>query len=233
MAESNRSETWDTEQVLAYVHDVRPWKQLSDREKVEWCRRVKYVRGNVTTDGQRWTNEKLAGLFGIAKRGLEERFTRSEAISASRDHVEPRREVQRKSDARRYLTDPDIDQEQKAEVVAEAVVNDPELMAAINRAQAEKVEERRGLTAQRKASDPLGRKFGERIALHDLQAEVNKFVKRAIELLPEIGMIPEAERFWLKGEADRLDYVAGELRYMAERGETRTDSELRAITEAG
>lgn len=121
--------------------------------------------------------------------------------------------------------------------MAKDLVADPDVAQAVaqalNRAQAEQVGQRREQSAQRKSADPVGRKFDERVALHELQAEANKFVKVAVDLIPEIGLIPEAERFWLKGEAERLEYIAGELRYMAEHGETRTDSELRAITEAG
>lgn len=121
---ADRIETWDTEQVLAYVHDVKPWKQLSDREKIEWCRRVKYVRDNVTTDGAKWTNEKLAGLFGLEVASLKSRFARSEAISKSGDHIQPRKEHQRASDARRYFADPAIVGERKAEIVTEALSDD-------------------------------------------------------------------------------------------------------------
>ena len=242
---TNSGETWDTEQVLAYVYDVKPWRELEADEQAEWCRRVKYIRDNVTTDGERWTNERLAGLFGIARRSLVDRFTTSERRSGGGGAPQHRSPGKQAGDTRRFLANPDVDAEQKAAVVAEAIGNDPELMSAIYRAQADKVESvvnkaraewienRRETTAQRKAADPVGRKFDERIALHDLQLQVNKFVQKAEALIPEIGLIPDGERYWLEGEAERLEYVAGELRYMAENGETRMDAELRAVTEAG
>lgn len=73
-------QTWDTEQVLAFVYDVRPWRDLDDIEKAVWCQRVKYVRDNVADpDGRPWINERLSGLFGITKGGLEKRFAWSKA----------------------------------------------------------------------------------------------------------------------------------------------------------
>ncbi len=71
------SEMWDTEQVLAFVYEVRSWRDLDDDERAEWCQRVKWVRSNVTTDGQKWTTKRLAGLFGIMPESLNSRFSRS------------------------------------------------------------------------------------------------------------------------------------------------------------
>lgn len=68
---------WETEEVLAFVYDVRPWRDLDDAERAEWCRRVKHVRDTITTDGKAWTNERLAGLFGLALGSLRNRLRRS------------------------------------------------------------------------------------------------------------------------------------------------------------
>lgn len=125
-------EEWDTEEVLAFVYDVKAWKQFDDAEKIEWCRRVKYIRDNVVTEAKPWTNERLAGLFGLAVASLKSRFTRSEAISANGDHVVGRKPHQQVSDARRALRNPDIEGLVKADLVADALT-DPEVAAAVAR----------------------------------------------------------------------------------------------------
>jgi hypothetical protein len=110
---------WDTEQVLAFVYDVRPWRDLDDGEKAEWVRRVKHVRDNVTTDGQRWTTARLAALFGLKERGLEQRFTTSEAQdTTSRDNRT--NEMKSLSHARSSMRNADISPDHKASIVAEA-----------------------------------------------------------------------------------------------------------------
>ena len=114
---------WDTEEVLAFVHDVRPWRELSDTERVEWVRRVKHVRDNVTTDGTKWTNERLAGLFGFARRTLQERLSSPERIKGGGD-PKPRSGGQQSGDARRFFNNPVVTGERKAEVVADALTDD-------------------------------------------------------------------------------------------------------------
>ena len=119
---SKEIEQWDTEEVLAFVHDVRPWRDLSDAERAEWCRRVKHVRDNVVTpDGERWTNAKLAGLFGLAEAGLEKRFRRSEQDTPPTDPV-GRSSGQKVGDAKRAFRDPDLTAD---------VLSDPEVRKAV------------------------------------------------------------------------------------------------------
>lgn len=68
-------QVWDTEEVLAFVHDVRPWKDLDDAERAEWVRRFKYVRDHVMSPGGTpWTNVRLAALFGITEGAIRKRF---------------------------------------------------------------------------------------------------------------------------------------------------------------
>lgn len=72
------SASWDAEQVLAFVHDTKPYAEMDDAERTEWCRRVKHVRD--TSDGV-WTTERLAGLFGLTLHSLKSRFSRSAGVS--------------------------------------------------------------------------------------------------------------------------------------------------------
>lgn len=116
---------WDTEEVLAFVHDVRPWRDLSADERAEWCRRVKHVRDEVIdADGERWTNERLASLFGIAHRTLQERFTRSERVSGTQDPV-GRSSGQKVGDAKRAFRDPDLTAD---------VLSDPDVRESVTKA---------------------------------------------------------------------------------------------------
>jgi hypothetical protein len=70
------------------------------------------------------------------------------------------------------------------------------------------------------------------ITLYQLQMKVNDRIIKAKELILQIGRVPEGEGFWLSETADQLaDVVVAELRHMAEHRETRTDTELRAMTE--
>jgi hypothetical protein len=110
---------WDTEEVLAFVHDVRPWRDLDDGERAEWCRRVKHVRDNVTdSDGGRWTNARLAAMFGLAQRGLEQRFTSMKAISDDVRTLQNQQSAARH--ARSTMRNPNITPKEKAAIVAEA-----------------------------------------------------------------------------------------------------------------
>lgn len=120
------AENWEQEDVLAFVYDVRPWREFDDAERAEWCRRVKYVRDNVTTDGKAWTMSRLAGLFGLAQRGLQERFARSEGDKgyvASEANKLPRR-------ARAEFNRAPV--EVRAEIVA-AAMDDAEVSAAVHK----------------------------------------------------------------------------------------------------
>lgn len=117
--------------------------------------------------------------------------------------------------------------------MARELADDREYLANVLRVQNERIEASREKSARKKASDRVGQKFDERIALHGLQAETSKYIKKAQTLIPEIGIIPDAEKFWLKGEADGLEDIAAELRHMAEHGETRQETELQNIVETG
>jgi hypothetical protein len=115
---------WDTEEVLAFVHDVRPWRDLDDAERAEWCRRVKHVRDNVTdADGKAWTNARLATMFGLAEGGLRRRFTDIAAAQRANQGATgqpvpgPSYEANR---ARATMRNPKLTPKQKADIIAEA-----------------------------------------------------------------------------------------------------------------
>ncbi len=115
---------WDTEEVLAFVHDVRPWRELADSEKADWVRRVRWVRDNVTTGGDRWTLDRLALLFGLTPKGLDSRFTRSASRHVPADQSGARSPGAQSGDARRFFNNPVVTGERKAEIVADALTDD-------------------------------------------------------------------------------------------------------------
>lgn len=119
-------EEWDTEEVLAFVHDVKPWRDRSDQERVEWCRRVNHILNNVVTDRKNWSQTSLAPLLGVSRQVLGERLSWSQAyLAGDRGKVvKPRSAGEQTGDARRAFRNPDIDPEVKAELVAEAM-SDP------------------------------------------------------------------------------------------------------------
>jgi hypothetical protein len=125
----------------------------------------------------------------------------------------------------------DLPAADKEQIARELAAGDREFTAAVNRAQFEEATARREKTASRHAADTVGRGFDGQIALKTLQVETNRFIQKARSLFPEIGVIPDAERFWLKGEADSLDDVVAELRHMADTGTTRQETELQQIAE--
>jgi hypothetical protein len=127
----------------------------------------------------------------------------------------------------------DLPQEQKEQIARELATGDREFTSAINKAQFEETTERRERTAKKRAADHVGRGLDGQIALKTLQVESNKFIQKARGLFPEIGVIPDGERFWLNGQADSLEDVVAELRHMADTGTTRTESELQRIAEVG
>jgi transposase-like protein len=146
-------------------------------------------------------------------------------------------------DARRFFTNPAVIGERKAAIVAEALADeyvaervaeaigsDPTLMAAVRRAQNKQIEANREQVAQKRAADPVGRKFDARIALHDLQLVVNTAIQKVRELVPEIESVPKSESMWLTMQADALEDIAAELRHMAEYGESRIDTGIKAVS---
>lgn len=125
--------------------------------------------------------------------------------------------------ARELLSDPEVTQ---------AVVADRDAGTAIFKAQTQRVQDERERVARKRAAnpDPVREQLDEQIALHDLQLAINGFVRKANDLLQQVGVVPASERHWLNGEAERLEAVTQQVRYLADHGETRTDAELRALT---
>jgi hypothetical protein len=125
--------------------------------------------------------------------------------------------------------------------VAEKALNTPEArtpgsiaakaVGNVARATENRYEANRQRTEQKKAADPIARRMDENVALLDLQLAINTFVRKANELLPQVGSVAASERYWLNGETERLEAVTKQVRYLADHGETRTDAELRKITE--
>jgi hypothetical protein len=119
---------WDTEQVLAFVHDVRSWRELDAGERLEWCRRVAWVLDNVTTAGVRWTQRTLAPVLGVGQSALSERLSWSQAHSVGAPDKQERSPGKQAGDMRRGMKNDGISPEHKASIVAEA---DPQAKAAI------------------------------------------------------------------------------------------------------
>ena len=81
----------------------------------------------MTTGSKPWTNERLAGLFGIEPDSLTKRFYRSEQVSGpagSGSDEQVRDDITR---ARRLLRDPEM---------AAAVLADPEIQQTVRRGMA-------------------------------------------------------------------------------------------------
>jgi hypothetical protein len=116
------------------------------------------------------------------------------------------------------------------ESTARDLANDREFMASLRRVENEQIEANRERAAQKKAADPVGRKFDARISLHQLQLVVNTAIQTVRGLLPEIGTVPKSESMWLTMQAEGLEDIAAELRHMAEYGETRIDTEIKAVS---
>lgn len=121
-----------------------------------------------------------------------------------------------------------------AELLADPeVVDQPEGRLAVAKAAIGAQEREQAHTERKRAGDPVGRRMDENIALLDLQGAINGFVRKATELLPYVGPVAAGEHYWLKGETERLEAVTSEIRYLADHGETRTDTELRTIQTGG
>jgi transposase-like protein len=125
--------------------------------------------------------------------------------------------------------------EERAKLAAELlndeeVTEQPEARTAVAKASIAAQRREQERTEHKRASDPVGRRMDENIALLDLQLAINGFVRKATDLLPNVGPVAADQRPWLKGEADRLEIITAEVRYLADHGETRTDAELRAMT---
>lgn len=138
--------------------------------------------------------------------------------------------------ARRFARN--LSTEDKAKLAAELledpeVVDQPEARRSVARAAIDAQHREQERTERKRAADPTGRRMDQNIALLDLQGAINTFVRKANELLPNVGPVPASEHHWLTGEAERLDVVTAEIRYLADHGETRTDTELRAMTGGG
>lgn len=185
---------WDTEEVLAFVHDVRPWRDLSDAERAEWCRRVKHVRDNVVdANGERWTTLKLAELFGLDDSSLYLRFRRSEDVSAP-ERAEPNSRVGR---AANTLKNPDS---------ARDILADPEVRQSVRKALDTHYQESpKPVAAPERSEEPL--------ELLSRFRRVHKDVDRIIELvLDGKGVVSDAERAalieearWLRAASEHIE----------------------------
>lgn len=207
--------------------------------------------GKATSDGvtlgPTWWSQRLeAQGIVMTPNAVKDRMKREKARSAAeseRSHAPTtgHKSVIRgaKSALRKHpeLAEKLLDDPAVREAATKALVNDPQSRHEIRKA-AETAAERDYLveqerTVRKRAADPVGRRMDENIALLDLQKVINKFVREATKLLPQVGRVVDSERYWLNGEADRLEAVTSEIRHLADHGETRTDTELHALLGEG
>lgn len=116
------------EEVLAFVHDTKTWRDMETEERLEWCRRVALVLDGSTNErfGE-WTQQGLAVILGVSATTLRDRITWSRSFSVG-DPVAvspgPRSPNKQAGDARRFFSNPAVAGERKAEVLAEALADD-------------------------------------------------------------------------------------------------------------
>lgn len=117
------------EEVLAFVHDTKTWRDMETEERLEWCRRVALVLDDLTNDRfGAWTQTALAPVLGISRQAVGDRLGWSERVSESGhggpqqpNNAGPTYEQRR---AKAFFSNPAIVGERKAEIVAEALADE-------------------------------------------------------------------------------------------------------------